>query len=157
MAALLALALFFANPFPSASKTAWMRPESFHLVIGMSRAEALKKLGDAGWKTKPGKDATQLIIDYTDADSLTLQFRKNRLKAVRFEHFAFIPEARAAFTEEKDYLRDAFGTPKKMKSKSVVLYDRMLPNVMVVLSDDPKSENGRKGLGLLVVRYFDPL
>jgi hypothetical protein len=151
------LALFLASPFPAASKTAWMRPESFHLVIGMPRAEVLKKLGDAGWKTKPGKDASQLIIDYTDANSLTLQFRRNRLKAVRFEHFAFIPEARAAFAEETGYLRDTFGAPKKMKSKAVVLYDRILPNVMVVLSDDPKSENGKKGLGLLVVRYFDPL
>jgi hypothetical protein len=27
---------------------------------------------------------------------------------------------------------------------------------MVVISADPKSENGRRGLGMLVVRYFDP-
>jgi len=151
------LALFLASPFPSASKTAWMRPESFHLTIGMTRSEALKKLGDAGWKAKPGKDASQLVVDYTDADSLTLQFRKNRLHAVRFEHFAFLQDARSAFDEELDYLKSAFGKPKKMKTKWVVLYDRVLPNVMVVLSDDPKSENGLKGLGLLVVRYFDPL
>jgi hypothetical protein len=28
--------------------------------------------------------------------------------------------------------------------------------VMVVLSADPKSTNGQKGLGILVVRYYDP-
>ena len=154
---ILALALLLANPFPSPTKTAWMRPESFHLTIGISRAEALKRLADGGWKTKPGKNANELVVDYTDADSLTLQFRKNRLRAIRFEHFAFLQDARAAFDEETAYLRDAFGAPKKMKVKTIVVYDRILPNVMVVLSDDPKSENGRKGLGLLVVRYFDPL
>jgi hypothetical protein len=26
----------------------------------------------------------------------------------------------------------------------------------MVVSDDPKSANGRKGVGLLVVRYFEP-
>ena len=153
----LLLALFLASPFPSTSKTSWMRPESFHLSIGITRAEAIKRLNDAGWKTKAGKKSSELIVDYTDADSMTLQFRKNRLKAVRFEHFAFLQDARAAFDEETEYLRDAYGAPKKMKTKSIVLYDRVLPNVMVVLSDDPKSENGQKGLGLLVVRYFDPL
>src|SRR3954452_25008252 len=153
----LLLAFFLASPFPSASKTAWMRPESFHLVIGMSRADTLKRLNDAGWKPKAGKKAHEFIIDYSDADSITLQFRKERLKAVRFEHFAFLQDARSAFAEETAYLRDAFGAPKKMKTKSIVLYDHVLPNVMVVLSADPKSENGKKGLGLLVVRYFDPL
>jgi hypothetical protein len=28
--------------------------------------------------------------------------------------------------------------------------------VMVVLNADPKSANGQKGLGILVVRYYDP-
>jgi len=154
---ILLLALFLANPFPSPNKTTWMRPESFHLAIGLSRAEALKRLGDGGWKTKPGKNASELVVDYSDADSFTLQFRKNRLKAVRFEHFAFLQDAHAAFAEETTYLREVFGAPKKMKTSTVVVYDRMLPNIMVVLSADPKSENGQKGLGLLVVRYFDPL
>jgi hypothetical protein len=151
------LTLFLANPFPSASKTSWMRPESFHLTVGLKRAEALKRLADGGWATKPGKKKNELIVDYSDADSFTLQFRKDRLQAIRFEHFAFLQDSRTAFDEVKDYLRGAFGAPKKLKSKSIVLYDRVLPNVMVVLSADPKSENGQKGLGLLVVRYFDPL
>ena len=151
------LALFLANPFPSPSKTSWMRPESFHLTIGLSRAETLQRLTTAGWKTRAGKKKNEVLIDYSDADSVTLQFRKERLKAVRFEHFAFLQDARTAFGEETDYLRTTFGAPKKMKVKTVVLYDRVLPNVMVVLSADPKSENGQKGLGLLVVRYYDPL
>ena len=151
------LALFFANPFPSTSKTSWMRPESFHLEVGLSRAETLKRLDEGGWKTKKGKNANELVVDYSDADSVTLQFHKKRLKALRFEHFAFLQDARSAFDEEKAYLRDAFGAPKKMKTASIVVYDRVLPNVMVVLAADPKSENGKKGLGLLVVRYFDPL
>ena len=35
------LALFFATAFPSNSKTSWMRPESFHLAVGMNRAAAV--------------------------------------------------------------------------------------------------------------------
>src|SRR3954447_17608039 len=124
----LLLTLFLASPFPSASKTAWMRPESFQLTIGMSRADTLKRLNDAGWKPKAGKKAHEFIIDYSDADSITLQFRKERLKAVRFEHFAFLQDARTAFDEETAYLREAYGTPKKLKVKTIVVYDRVLPN-----------------------------
>jgi hypothetical protein len=154
---MLAIALAFLVAFPSTSKTAWMSPESFHLAIGMRRAEVLHKLEEGGWKTRPGKDASHLIVDYTDANSFTLEFKKNRLRSIRFELFAFIPEARAAFAEQKAYLHHTFGAPKKLKSPAVLLYDRMLPNVMAVLSDDPKSVNGKKGLGLLVVRYYDPV
>ena len=39
----------------------------------------------------------------------------------------------------------------------VVVYDDRLPNIMVVLSADPKSEYGRKGIGYLAVRYYDPV
>jgi hypothetical protein len=148
------LALLIA--FPSTSKTAWMRPESFHLTIGMPRAEALQRLTEGGWSPKPGKDANHLVVDYTDASSLTLDFRKGRLHSVRFEFFAFLQDARAAFVEEREYLQSAFGTPKKLAKETILLYDRVLPNVMAVLSADPKSDNGKKGLGVVVVRYYDP-
>ena len=38
---LLFLALLLSTPFPSSSRTAWMRPESFRLSIGMARTEAV--------------------------------------------------------------------------------------------------------------------
>jgi hypothetical protein len=38
----------------------------------------------------------------------------------------------------------------------VLIYDNALPNVMVVVNDDPMSEQGKKGLGVLAVRYYDP-
>ena len=66
------------------------------------------------------------------------------------------PQARAAFDEEKSYLKGAYGEAKK-SSSSLVLYDDRLPNVMAVLSADPKSDQGRKGIGMLVVRYYDPV
>lgn len=154
---MLILALLIATAFPSNSKTSWMTPESFRLTVGMSRAEAMKTLVDSGWSTKAGPDGNQLVVDYSNDKSLTLDFDKDRLKSIRFELFAFLPEARTAFTEQKDFLRSRFGTPKKLPSKAIVLYDGTLPNVMLVLSDDPKSENGQKGLGVVAVRYFDPL
>ena len=154
---MIALALLLATAFPSNSKTSWMRPESFHLAVGMSRAETLEKLADAGWKTKKGDDDDHLIIDYADDKAVTLQFHRDRLRSIRFELFLFLPDAKQAFNEEKEFLRTSLGKPKRSKSKSVLVYDHTLPNVMVVLADDPKSENGQKGLGILVVRYYDPV
>ncbi|PYQ51273.1 MAG: hypothetical protein DMF59_08400 [Acidobacteria bacterium] len=149
-------ALLFATAFPSTSKTSWMRPESFHLAIGMQREETVKLLEDRGWKMKQGDDDNHVVIDYDDDKAVTLEFNRDRLRSIRFELYVFLPDAKTAFNEEKAFLRQSFGAPKKMKSKSVLLYDSMLPNVMVVVAADPKSENGQKGVGILVVRYYDP-
>jgi hypothetical protein len=148
------LALLLATAFPSSSKTSWMRPESFRLVIGMSRAEATQALAD--WKTKTGDDDNHLIVDYDDDKAVTLEFQRQRLRSIRFELYLFLPDAKTAFDEEKAFLRESLGAPKKSKSRSVLVYDAQLPNVMVVLNADPKSANGQKGLGILVVRYYDP-
>jgi len=150
------LALLLATEFPSNSKTAWMQPESFHLAVGMARNEAMEKLKATGWKTKQVKDENHVLIDYSDDKAVTLEFHRDRLWSIRFELFAFLPDSVTAFHEEKAFLQQSLGQPKKLKSKSVLLYDSTLPNVMVVLSANPKSENGAKGLGILVVRYYDP-
>ncbi|HEX7151140.1 MAG TPA: hypothetical protein VF618_06600 [Thermoanaerobaculia bacterium] len=152
---ILTLLLSAATAFPSASQTGWMRPESFRLTIGMSRADAVRTLSDGGWQVKQGKKADEMLVDYTDERALTLEFQKERLKSVRFELFSFLPEVRKAFAEEKQFLTKTLGQPKK-GTKSVLIYDDRLPNVIVVLSDDPKSENGQKGVGFMAVRYFDP-
>jgi hypothetical protein len=149
-----AIALLLATAFPAQSRTAWMRPESFRLTIGMPRDTALKTLEPF----KPHGSGEEVVVDYSDSQSVTLQFRRERLHAIRFEYFAFIPDAKSAFEEEKAFLRTTFGEPKKATAaKSVVIYDDRLPNVMAVLSASPESENGRKGIGMLVVRYYDPV
>lgn len=150
------LALFFATAFPSNSKTSWMRPESFHLTIGMNRAAAVKTLESNGWKTKKGDSAGQIVVDYADDKSLTLQFAGERLTSIRFELFTILQEAPKAFEEERVFLRESLGKPRKA-TKKVVIYDHKLPNVMAVLSADPKSEQAQKGVGMLVVRYYDPV
>jgi hypothetical protein len=151
-----ALALFLSSAFPSNSKTSWMSPQSFHLTIGMTRTEAEKTLKEFGWDAKPGKTEGELVIDYSDEKSLTLDFQRQRLHSVRFELFAFLPQVHAAFSEQKELLHKQHGKPKKT-SRSVVVYDDRLPNIMVVLNADPKSEYGKKGLGYLAVRYYDPV
>lgn len=133
-----------------------MRPESFRLTIGMSRGEAVKRLQEGGWKPQKGDSAAQLIVDYTSTKSLTLDFRKNRLHSIRFEFFTMIEQIGSAFEEEKAYLKKTFGEPKAIASKTMLVYESTLPNVMAVVSNDPKSVNGKKGLGVLVVRYYDP-
>ena len=140
----------------SSNSTVWMRPESFHLSIGMSRAAVEKQLALDAWKAKPGDDARHLVIDYTDTKAVTLEFEKERLRSIRFELFAMIPEARSAFEEEKSYLKGTFGSARPVRSPLIVIYDNQLPNVMVVLTDDRNSEKGKTGLGMVVVRYYDP-
>jgi hypothetical protein len=149
-------ALLLATSFPSANKTSWMRPDAFHLVIGMTRADTVNTLESHGWKPKKGDDANHLVVIYTEDKSLTLQFKRDRLRSIRFELFTILHEAAPAFDEEKSYLLEVRGAPKKMRTKSVLLYDDRLPNVMVVLANDPKSEHAQRGLGFLVVRYYDP-
>ena len=151
MPALLALLLLTA--FPSSSRTSWMRPESFHLTIGMPRTEVVRTLEK--WNPKRGKDENELVVDYSDDKALTLEFRKDRLSSVRFELFLFLPEVGIAFDEEKSHLLEERGRPPKA-TKSVLIYDEALPNVMVVVNADPKSDQGKKGIGVLAVRYYDP-
>ena len=150
MTALLALLLTIVQP---AARTDWMRPESFHLAIGMKRADALGAL--QAWNPKSGKDANEVVVDYAADKALTLEFRRDRLHAVRFELFVLLPQARTAFDEHRAFLRRKLGEPRKA-TNSVLIYDNALPNVMVVVADDPKSEQGKKGLGVLAVRYYDP-
>jgi len=150
------LALLLATAFPSTDKTSWMRPESFHLVIGMPREEVLQTLQSNGWKANGGGDAKQSVVDYADDKTITLGFEHGRLHSVRFELFVILHDAKSAWAEETAYLRATFGEPKKLKSKTIVLYDNALPNIMAVLSNDPKSDQGQKGVGMVVVRYYDP-
>jgi hypothetical protein len=147
------LTLLLLTAFPSASQTSWMTPEAFHLSIGMPRAEVDRALEK--WAPKRGRDANELVVDYSDDKSLTLEFAKGRLHSVRFELFVFLPEVRRAFDERTRALAASFGAPPK-QTKSVVIYDNKLPNVMVVVADDKNSEQGKKGIGVLAVRYYDP-
>jgi hypothetical protein len=96
------------------------------------------------------------VVDYADDKTLTLVFERDRLKSARFELFLILHDAKSAFAEQTAYLRAKFGEPKKLKSKSIVVYDNALPNIMAVLSNDPNSEQGQKGVGMVVVRYYDP-
>ena len=149
MAALLALLLTIAE----GPRTDWMRLEAFHLAIGMTRADALDAV--RAWNPKAGKDASELVIDYAGDKSVTLEFKKDRLQSARFELFVFLPQIRHAFEEKRQSLLHDLGEPRKT-TRSVVIYDNQLPNVMMVAADSPQSENGKKGLGVLAVRYFDP-
>lgn len=146
MAALFALLLAIATPAPT---TDWMRLDAFHLTIGMPRADALDAL--RAWNPKQGKDANELVVDYSSDKALTLEFKKDRLTSVRFELFTLLPQVRKAFDEK----RTALGEPRKA-TRSILIYDDALPNVIVVVNDDPKTEQGKKGLGVLAVRYYDP-
>lgn len=147
--------LLLSLTFPSNSKTSWMRPESFRLTIGMTRAEALAEVKESGWGIDDRGD--QVNVDYDGNKALTLEFNKGRLRAVRFELFALIPEIVKAFDEERAFLKKKLGDPKKVRSQSIVLYDSTLPNIMMVASTETNTENGRKGIGRLVIRYFDPV
>jgi hypothetical protein len=148
VAPLLALLLTIAAP-----RTDWMRLEAFHLTIGMQRSEAVSAL--RAWGPKPGKDANEIFIDYASDKSLTLEFKKDRLQSVRFELFVLLPEVRKVFDEKRTALAREIGQPRKT-TRSILIYDNALPNLMVVVADDASSAQGKKGLGVLAVRYYDP-
>ena len=150
MATLLAL-LLTLDPAPQ--RTQWMNLQAFHLAIGMSRTEAMDAI--RAWQPKTGKNRDEILVDYADDKSLTLEFRKDRLRSVRFEMFVYLPEVRRVFDEQRASLRTAIGQPRKA-TKSILIYDNALPNVIVVANDDPKTAQGKRGLGVLAVRYFDP-
>ena len=155
---LLTLLLALVTSFPSTSKTSWMTPQSFRLAIGMTRTDATKVLRDGGWQPKPGRDGDELVVEYAEDKALTLDFAKDRLKSVRFELFAILPVVKQAFAEQKSTLLKELGEPRRgLKSDTVIVYDDRLPNIMVVLSADSKSDYGRKGVGYLAVRYYDPV
>jgi len=135
------------------NRTEWMRLESFHLTIGMPRAAAVDAL--RAWEPKPGKTGDEVVVDYDGDKAITLEFRNNRLRSARFELFVLLPEVRKVFEEEREYLLDARGEPRK-ETRSILIYDTALPNLMVVAADDPTSEQGKKGVGVLAVRYYDP-
>ena len=63
--------------------------------------------------------------------------------------------APAPAAAERKYLLESTGKPR-VSTSSVLIYDEQLPNLMVVVQDDPKSEQGKKGVGVLAVRYYDP-
>lgn len=146
----LLLAILFAVA-PNVSQTSWMRPDAFHLTIGMTKADAVKTLTSGGLTLRDGDHAGQMIADITSTKSITIEFTKDRLQSVRFELFTMSDAMGAAFEEEKKFLRDSLGAPKSIASKSMVIYDRTLPNVMAVVTTDVKQ-----GLSTLAVRYFDP-
>lgn len=147
------LALLLLTAFPSNSLTSWMNLEAFRLTIGMPRSEAMQQL--AKWEPKQGKDADEIVVDYADDKALTLEFSKGRLKSVRFELFAFLPDVKKAFGEQRTVLRKSLGTPRR-ETKSILIYDGALPNLMVVANDDPTTQQGKQGIGVLAVRYYDP-
>ncbi|HYR28596.1 MAG TPA: hypothetical protein VEU30_09025, partial [Thermoanaerobaculia bacterium] len=73
MKALVLALVLAATPFPSNSLTSWMRPEAFHLYIGMGRGEAVRAL--KAYNPKAGKDANEIVVDYSGEKALTLEFK----------------------------------------------------------------------------------
>jgi hypothetical protein len=150
----LLLALILASAVPSApSKTAWMRLETFGLSVGMQRDAAIDAIKQ--WQPKKGASADEIVVDYGNDKALTITFANGRVQSVRFELFTMLVETRRAFEEQRAYLRETRGAPRKALPTALI-YDNALPNVMVVITDDPNSEQGKKGLGVLAVRYYDP-
>jgi hypothetical protein len=150
---ILGAVLLLATAFPSNGKTAWMRLESFRLAIGMPRNDALRELKT--WQPKKGSTPNEIVVDYDGERALTVTFKNDRVQSVRFELYTLLPETRKAFEEQRAYLRETRGEPRKTLP-SVLIYDNVLPNVMVVVNDDPNSEQGKKGVGVLAVRFYDP-
>ncbi|MGK2856059.1 MAG: hypothetical protein ACSLFQ_02510 [Thermoanaerobaculia bacterium] len=151
----LVLALLVTGAFPSSAKTSWMEPAAFRLEIGMARADVEKRIEEAGLETTPGKYPRLLVVRYAENKTLTLGFVEDHLQSLRFEFVDFIPSVRSAGVERVEALEAALGKGSEM-SGGVILFDKHMPNVMLVLSTKHDDSFGRQGLGFLSVRYYDP-
>ena len=149
------LYLLLATAFPSSSATSWMEPDAFRLKIGMRKSEAVAILRDGGLKPTEGK-AGDLVVEYDETRTVTLAFQNGKLSSARFELVDFVPAVTRAFAEQKLTLEKRFGPATVRPSEKTLIYDRRNPNVFAVLSTDPATEFGKRGLGFLVVRYFEP-
>lgn len=148
--------LLAGDAFPSKSVTSWMEPAAFRLEIGMPRSEVEKRLRESALDSTPGKYPRQLVVRYSDNRTVTLGFVDGRLQSVRFELVDFIQGVRSAHMERMETLRAAMGYDGTTKGEGILLFDRQVPNVMVVLSTRRDDSFGRQGLGFLSVRYYDP-
>jgi hypothetical protein len=149
----LVVSLWLAVPFPSSSPTGWMRPDAFHLRLGMTHADAAAALARGGWKQKGGKNEGEVIVEYAEGKTLTLQFSGGTLVSARFELVTYIAEVRKAFETERSRLRALRGAPK-LERPGMVFYEGTSPGITLVMSEDKGSSFGRQGLGFVVTRYF---
>jgi hypothetical protein len=149
------LLLAVLDAFPAPTTTSWMSPQAFHLSVGMRRSKVVAVLEGGGWKPRPGKAANHLVIVYGEQRSITLEFERERLRSIRFELFDFIPAIKSSFAEESAELESRYG-PARKKAAGILVYEERQPNIMVVMSTDPRTTAGRQGLGFLTVRYFEP-
>lgn len=147
----------FLSAFPSNSTSSWMQPEAFHLRLNMPKGEVLKALKQRGWRVEKGKQVTQQVLQYDDRKTVTMMFINDRLHSMRFEMIDFFPAVQSGFKEQKATLSKSLGTPSAhFSTDKILVFDKRRPNVHVVLTTDPASDMGKQGIGMLVVRYFDP-
>jgi hypothetical protein len=152
----LTFALLLATTFPSNSPTGWMQPASFRLSLGMSEKAVLQRVKTLGLEAASSKEKGVKVFAYGDQRTLVLKFEKGTLRSIRFELVDFLPGVRKAFQEQQKLLSARLGPPNQKVGDTVVIYDKTKPNVFVVANVDPASDAGKQGLGMLVVRYFEP-
>jgi len=152
---LLSMLLLSGGTFPPRHETAWMRPDAFHLGIGMTRTKAESALRESHWTLRDGKKPGQLIVEYDEQRTVTLEFADERLVSIRFELVDFIPKIRAAFAVQKEALIEGRGKPDR-ETEELLIYDQTMPEIYVVVSTRHDTSFGKQGLGFLAVRYFLP-
>lgn len=152
----LSLILIAAGVFPATSKSAWMQPEAFRLTVGMERKTALDQMKRLGLKETKSKEKGNISFIYDDQRTITLAFAEQRLQSIRFELVDFIPGVKSTFGECEKALTSKLGKARLRIDDKVLIYDENKPNVFVVASIDTATDVGKQGLGVLVVRYFDP-
>jgi hypothetical protein len=150
------LSLFFTS-FPASSQTSWMQPAAFHLRLNMTKSEVARVAKEHGWKLQKGKQPTHQVINFDDRKTVTLMYFNKRLQSIRFEMVDFFPAVKSGFGEQKTLLsKNLGGASTQFSTDTILVFDKKRPNVHVFLTADKTSDMGKQGIGMLVVRYFDP-
>jgi hypothetical protein len=121
-----------------------------NLIIGMERdATSRRSPIAAGREDTDHED--QMVIDYGDDKAVSLQFQTGCI--IRFELFAFLPDAKRAFDEEQHFAAIA-RRAEETEVKSVLLYDAMLPNDgrCERRSENREREEGSRNPGRALLR-----
>ena len=89
---------------------------------------------------------------------MNIQFVEDKLQSMRFEYVGFIPDVKVAYEELLVQLERSLGYKgtKQKSDRTVLLFDRKTPNVMLVLSTSHDDSFGAQGLGFLAARYYEP-
>lgn len=134
-----------------------MDPAAFRVAVGMSEREVRERFTAAGVELQAGEEPGELVGNYEDGKTVTIHFRDGRVDSLRFELVDFLPLMTKHWEDVSARLKKKLGAPTTaVPGADVLIWQENRPNVIAALSRRRDDRFGEKGLGFVVIRYFEP-